>query len=436
MIAKSFSLLGFFLFWAQSLSAQILWSWEDRQPIPEPVANNAVVAASVNGQNYVYSFSGIDSSRIFSGIHLKAWRYSVGDNVWDTLPPLPDTLGKIAAGASLVKGKIYIIGGYHVFANGNEASSDRVHVFDPQTNSYLADAAPIPVPIDDHIQAVWRDSLIFVITGWSNTTNVPDVQIFNPTLNQWTVGTAVPDQLDYKVFGGSGAIVGDTIVYAGGARFGQNFPLGNVFRIGIIDPNHPTQISWSNFSDPLALGYRMAAFTSGQNVIWAGGSQVSYNFDGIAYNGSGPVAPSGRMFNYSTFSQSLFSLPDSIPPLMDFRGVAELGNDQFMLVGGMEAGPQVTARVLLMRNLLSSSSNQLENSIPLTFSHQQQIVSLKVENQLPFSVSIIDIQGKERYKASGLHGRWQHSLQSFPDRHYFILFRQQDLQQTFRIWVR
>ena len=169
--------------------------------MPERVSNNAVVAAKVNGQSFVYSFCGIDSTKIWSGIHLKAWRYDVEAKKWESLPEVPDPNGgKIAASANVVNGKIYIIGGYHVASNGSETSSDKVHVFDPVTNAWLPDAAPIPVPIDDQVQVVWRDSLIYVVTGWSNTTNVTEVQIFNPATNEWSAGTPVPNQNDYKVF--------------------------------------------------------------------------------------------------------------------------------------------------------------------------------------------------------------------------------------------
>ena len=43
----------------------------------------------------------------------------------------------------------------------------------------MPDGADIPKAIDDQVQAVWQDSLIYVITGWSNTTNVVDVQASN-----------------------------------------------------------------------------------------------------------------------------------------------------------------------------------------------------------------------------------------------------------------
>ena len=96
--------------------------YETLEPIPEPVSNNAVCAAMVDGVPHVYSFSGIDGTKLFSGIHKRAWSYNVDMEVWSDIPELPLGAGRIAAGASTVKNKIYIIGGYQVFSNGSEAS--------------------------------------------------------------------------------------------------------------------------------------------------------------------------------------------------------------------------------------------------------------------------------------------------------------------------
>ena len=104
-------------------------------------------------------------------------------------------------------------------------------------NRFLADGAPIPVPIDDHVQAVWRDSLIYVVTGWSDTRNVPNVQIYNPTEDKWIEGTSVPTGVQFESFGTSGTILGDTIFYYGGASFGFRFPVQNTLRKGVIDPS-------------------------------------------------------------------------------------------------------------------------------------------------------------------------------------------------------
>ncbi|MCC6725037.1 MAG: T9SS type A sorting domain-containing protein [Saprospiraceae bacterium] len=334
-------------------------------PLPEAVSNNAVCAAIANGKTYAYSFCGIDSTKTWSGIHLKSWRYDVEADEWASLPPVPDPDGgKIAAAASFLKGKIYVLGGYHVAQNGNEASSNKVHVFDPAANLWLPDAAQLPTPIDDHVQAIWRDSLLYVITGWSNTTNVPNVQIFNPLYNSWAAGTPVPNNTDFKVFGASGVIIGDTIFYAGGARTGSNFPATSFFRKGIINPENPLEITWTGWDEPAAKGYRMAATTLGNKAIWLGGSDVTYNYNGIAYNGSGGVSPLDRTTLYDPAGGNFYQTNGQVPAVMDLRGAAQINDNEVIIVGGMTTGQQVGNQVwrIPLNGLSSVESNSDEAS--------------------------------------------------------------------------
>ncbi|MDT8413385.1 MAG: hypothetical protein RQ875_13045, partial [Vicingaceae bacterium] len=286
------------------------WIVTEKQPMPMAVANNAVTGAEFNGNSYVYSFGGIDTTKNWSGITKKSFRYDVNNDLWITLPDLPDTLGKIASGASTIDSIIYIVGGYYVFANNNEISSNKVHRFNTRTNTYLTDGTPIPVAIDDHVQAVYKDSLIFVVTGWSNTTNIPNVQIYDPANDNWLVGTSTPNNNTYKAFGATGTILGDTLYYHGGASTGINFPGQNSLRKGYINPLNPTQITW--FSSPTSFfTYRAVAFSFGANEIcFLGGSATTYNFNGIAYNGSGGVSPKNKLTAYNIFTNQLI---DSIP---------------------------------------------------------------------------------------------------------------------------
>ncbi len=313
--------------------------------MPEAVANNAVVEGMTSsGERYIYSFAGIDTSKIFSGIHLKSWRYSVTNDQWEAIADLPDTLGKVAAGASHLDGIIYIVGGYHVFGDGGELSSKRLHRFDCTTNSYLSDGADIPVEIDDHVQAVWNDSLIYVITGWRNTTNVINVQIYDPAQDTWTEGTPVPPNNIYRSFGASGVIDGNTIYYFGGASLGPSFPIQPFLRIGEINPANPQEISWrdTTFGNDTAL-YRAAAVMLNRPT-WLGGSRTTYNYDGIAYNGSGSVEPSQAIQQW-TGEQMLVS--NCMELNMDFRGVAHFRDEgTVFLAGGMESGQQVSDKLL------------------------------------------------------------------------------------------
>lgn len=314
--------------------------------LPEQTTNNAVAEGFIEEKKYIFTFGGLDSTKQYTGIHKRSYKYDVVNNVWQQIANLPDTLGKIASAASRVKNIIYVLGGYHVFKDHTEKSSNKVHRYAILNDRFLEDGTPIPVPIDDHVQAVWRDSLIYVVTGWSDTENVPNVQIYNPSANSWSIGTSVPNNHIYKSFGASGTIVGDTIFYFGGASMGKHYPIQNILRKGIINPKKPTEISWSHqMLDATIVGYRMAATSVNNKPHWIGGSTTTYNYNPVAYNGSGGVNPSNRdLYIINSKWQQDFS--NKLP--MDLRGVAEINDSTKILVGGIVENQQVSNKVYLL----------------------------------------------------------------------------------------
>lgn len=338
------------------------WQWTELSPMPFATSNNAVCGLEVNGSEQVFSFGGIDTSKIYSGIHKRCFRYDVGADTWSEIDTLPDVKSKIASSASAVKGKIYIIGGYTVTSTGNETSSNRVHIYNPVSEAFEPDGAAIPFPIDDQVQCVWRDSLIFVVTGWSNTGNVPRVQIYNPALNQWTAGTSTPSTAFFTAFGASGSIIGDTLYYFGGAS-GGSFDARRYMRKGYINPNDPTDVTWTLMEDaPGDQSYRAACSSIDNTIFWVGGSAVSYNYNGIAYNGSGGVSPSARILH---FNNAVYQYADEINQpygVMDLRGIAELNNNRWIVCGGMDSNQVVRPRTFLLESAsVGLSSPELQS---------------------------------------------------------------------------
>ena len=390
--------------------------------LPKRTSNNVVCEGFIGGAPYLYSFGGIDSTKLFSGIHLESFRYNVNTEQVMTLPQLPDTLGKIAMGISRIDDIIYITGGYHVYADGSEKSSDKVHRFDVTTNSFLSDGNPIPVATDDHVQAVWRDSLIYLITGWSDVGNIPDVQIYNPTEDSWLVGTDVPNS-SYRSFGASGAIVGDTIYYFGGAYSSTGFNIQNKLRKGVINPNNPTEISWSISTPDAGInGYRMAATTNGNQVHWVGGSNKTYNYNGIAYDGSGGIEPNNRdlfisMSDDESFNENLNSA--DIP--MDLRSIAKVSDTVQYIVGGMLSGQEVTNKIYKIEwasNNLSISNK--ENPAPFSIIQNNYSPYIQLYSAYSLKLHIYNVSGQ---KVADIHsdpGIQILSLSHLPSGIYFV----------------
>lgn len=373
----------------------------EMNPMPEAVSNNAVTMANVNGVPHLFSFGGIDESKLQSGIHLRSYRYNTASNQWEQIPDLPDLNGKIAAAASTVKNKVYIIGGYHVAANGSETSSNKVHIYDPEMNTYLPDGEVTILPIDDHVQAVWRDSLIYVVTGWSNTTNVPNVQIYNPSLNQWSPGTSLPNSTIYKAFGASGMILGDTIYYLGGASTAMNFPAQSFLRKGIIDPLNPSAITWTQ---PITIQpqYRGVTTTDGSSGLYfLGGSGTTYNYNGIAYNGSGGVNPLEDYY-FLDAQQPVNWFSDQITLPMDLRGNGEYSAGVKYLAGGMESNQLVSNKTLKIEinSILGNSEFKSDNIIaiyPNPFSDELFVYATNAD-PTEFHFHLFSVDGKDLFE--------------------------------------
>ena len=335
--------IGFLIIVSSLQAQQFSVQTTEMALIPEAVSNNAVCEGYVGTTPYVYSFCGIDTSKDHEGIHLKSFRYNTATDVWETIASVPDTMGKVAASANRVGDIIYVMGGYHVLANGNEVSSKSVHRYDTQNNMWLTDGTNIPVPIDDQVQAVYKDSLIYVITGWSNVNNVTAVQIYDTYNDSWQVGTAVPNTSASRLFGASGIIIGNTIYYFGGAKNGS-FVANNTLTIGEIDPLDPNTITWTDTILAANLyGYRNTCTSIWGEAIWLGGSDITYNYNGIAYNGSGGVPPNNKVLMLGAdmvWDSTSIDLP------MDLRGLAHTSLFTRYLAGGMKPNQQVSRKTI------------------------------------------------------------------------------------------
>ena len=377
------------------------WHIEEVGNLPFKTSNNAVALAVDKGQSLIYSFGGIDTSLKYSGIHLKTGAVNLNTGESIQYADIPDTLGKVAAAASTIKDKIYVIGGYHVYSNGSELSSNKVHCFNTRTETWEPDKQNIPIAIDDHVQAVWQDSLIYVISGWSDTKNVPYVQIYNPSIDEWQAGTPVPDNNQYKAFGASGTIIKNTIYYLGGASMGNNFPSTFRLRIGEINPSDPTDINWrDSLLSPQEKYYRAACANVSGFPTWFGGAAITYNYDGLSYATGSVVNPSGNTLMLLNSSNSLSKNHPDLP--MDVRGIGELSSTEKVLAGGMLANRVVSDQVIVLRwgyPLYSNSHNNPSfNIYPNPAASTVTVNTSNFKNYVVSNASgIVLLKGKQRH---------------------------------------
>jgi hypothetical protein len=322
----------------RSLTAQTL------PPLPTPVTNAAVASGVIDTMQWAFVMLGVDSTKRWSGITRRAVAWSSASNRWTVLPDVPGAVGRLAASAQLVRGKVYLIGGYTVDSAGTEHSVPDVNIYSPRTGSWTR-GADIPVSIDDAVVGVYRDSLLYVVSGWHETDNVQSVQIYDVLQNTWHAGTPIPGP---GVFGHTGALSGNTIVYIDGAARQSGavkYGLVNQVWIGAINPAVPTLITWRRGpAHPGPPLYRAAATAIGPRVIITGGTNNPYNYNGIGYDAR-PAVPSARTFAYDVRRARWVGLPPLDVPTMDHRGLVRL-NDALWTVGGMESAQRVSARAV------------------------------------------------------------------------------------------
>ncbi|HLV40903.1 MAG TPA: hypothetical protein VKY37_01395 [Brumimicrobium sp.] len=327
------------------------WKFTEVASLPIPTTNNAVCKALINKNKFLYSFGGITDSLHLSNIHQRVFKYDVSNDTWTETLDIPDTLGKIGSSASFVKNRIYIIGGKHILPDSSEVHSKNVHVYNPFLDTFEINGSDLPIPVSDHVQSVWRDSLIFVVSGSNGIGTLPDVQIYNPSFNSWSIGNSTPNNSDYKSFGASGYIMADTIFYFGGATDGPNFETTNTFRKGVINKNDPTQINWSIvYSNPGNPIFKGACSGHNNTIFWVGGSKKAHNYGGTEMNTNAPVVPNQRVLEYSVKDKLHFNQLNTPYSVMDLNGIAKLGGGNWMIAGGIDSLQQPSNRTLLIHN--------------------------------------------------------------------------------------
>ncbi len=313
--------------------------------LPEPVTNQSSVALQQNETSFLYTFYGVDQTKKWSGVHNKVFRINLSSGEAKQIQNIPDSLGRLASSASAIKNKAYIAGGYAVLENGKEKSSKQLFIFNPQTERFTK-GDDLLIPIDDHIQSVWRDSLLYLVSGWSDSLNVRTVQVYNPNTNHWEFATSLPDEKTAAVFGGSGMIVGDTIYILGGAVFEKFYPPSKSFFKGVINPTYPTEIKWIHAGEyPGEFRYRSAAFYNGNKIYFFGGSNETYNYNGISYLEKKPVEPNKTILIYNLMSGK-FSVKKSKEKIMDLRNVVRTTHNKFYVAGGMLEKQKLSKKII------------------------------------------------------------------------------------------
>lgn len=372
--------------------AQGDWSFVQISSMPEPTAMNVVTSVNVGPDQYVYSFGGASQDLNLSSIHQNIVKYNVSSGFWQNVNVVLDTIPKLGYDVSVVDNIMYIIGGTR-YQNGEMTDLSTVQVFNPFTDTLEPNGASLLKPVSNHQQFVWRDSLIYVVSGWSNGELIADVQLFNPFFDTWEMATPLPESTVFKSAGGSGYIIQDTIYYWGGTN-ATNGALTNNLRKGIIDVENPVNIEWLNEGETVAENiYRPLASGHSETVFWYGGTKTFFELRDEQWQAG--VLPKAHLLMFGTRTSS-FELIEDIPfAQYGVKGMAKLGGGNWLIAGGIDSLNHVTSRAFLLNNV-SLSDWDLALQPPL-FEIIDQGDQYLIQTENIGSISVFDITGRRLY---------------------------------------
>jgi Kelch motif len=317
-------------------------------PLPIALSNNAVASVRMGTATRLYSFMGLGAGKTHADIVRAAFEYDTARAVWQRLPDVPVSEGRLASVAAAANGAVYLFGGYSVAADGHEVSTPDVLRFDPAARAYRR-VAPMPSPVDDSVALVLDDRWIYLVSGWHQDRNLPLVQVYDTVENRWTQATEFPGA---PVFGHAGALLGRSMLICDGVRLDEiagkrTFSASPECLRGEIAQGDRFNIAWRRVAPhPGGPRYRMAAAADAQSgrLLFAGGSENPYNYNGIGYDGR-PSPASARVQAYDLANERWQDLAPLPQASMDHRGLAAIGG-RYALIGGMRDGQRLSAEVM------------------------------------------------------------------------------------------
>jgi hypothetical protein len=316
-------------------------------PLPIPLANNAVAAAKIDKNLFLFSFMGIGEKKDWKSVTNRSFALDTETGKWKEYRPVPGPAGRLGASAALVKDVIYLVGGYTLDSSGGNHSVSSVEVLLPERNMWYR-GQDMPIALDNSVIGVYKQRFLYTISGWSGSDAVKTVQIYDSEKNSWKEATPIAGT---PVFGHAGGIVDDTIIYIDGARKNNEgatpaYVTSDECWMGKIDHHDPTKITWTKIANhPGNVRYRIAAGASEHDnrVYFSGGSAELHKYDGTLDGAAVEPSPMTFAWNLKTSKWEVISekTPD---PTMDNRGLLVTPRGLVRL-GGLEAGGKVSAKV-------------------------------------------------------------------------------------------
>ncbi len=177
---------------------------------PAPTARTEVAAAALDG--LIYVVGGFEPRSMWTlwraSVSARVEAYDPAANQWSAKPDLP--VGLHHAGAAVVDGALYIVGGFTESDDTIWQPSDRVFRFNVGRETW-EERASLPTARGGLGVTTLRGK-IFAVSGYNGRNNPAAVEVYDPGLDQWATAASLPTPRDHLAV----VAMGDTLYAIGG----------------------------------------------------------------------------------------------------------------------------------------------------------------------------------------------------------------------------
>lgn len=232
-------------------------SWSTKASMPIPVYTSAAVTAT-NGKMYV--IGGHDGVTNYVNT---VQEYDPSTNTWSLKTSMPTPRGGAAAALG-EDGKIYVFGGITITPEFEFVDVAAIEVYDPATDTWTTQASALPTP-RTFAGATILNGKMYIIGGinFSGGGRIDTVDVYDPATDTWTTAASYPRKLS-----GIGVVSLNGKIYAMGGNDGSQ-----ANNINLAEVYDPTLNIWTEVEPmPTARGYLRAVAVN--NKIYALGGII------------------------------------------------------------------------------------------------------------------------------------------------------------------
>ncbi len=285
---------------------------------PAPTARTEVAVAALDG--LIYVVGGFEPSSLWmpwqSSVSVRVEAYDPTTNQWVSKPDLP--VGLHHAGAAVVDGALYIVGGFTQSDETIWQLSNRVFRFDAGRGVW-EERAPL-LTARGGLGVTTLRGEIFAVSGYDGHENPAAMDVYDPGLDQWTAAASLPTPRDHLAV----VALGD-ILYAIGGRVRLDYR----DNLSTVEAYHVESDQWVPMADMPTPRSGVAAAVVDEWIYVFGGE-----------SGAGTFAHNERYNARLNHWEAMAPMPTARHGL----GAVAVGGHVYVVSGGPRPGGSYSSR--------------------------------------------------------------------------------------------